>query len=200
MAGYILKHFTDEELITGLGGHEISAFVEYLYGEYFEGIIEFIKYRGGEDEDGADLFQESLLIMIEKIKEGKFRGESSVKTYLFGIVRNLWLMELRTRERRKKREEYYSDTQETMVSQAPDYKKANVDLNEVFSQLGDVCKTLLTGFYFENKSMKELLNQFDFKNEQVLRNKKNLCMKRLKELLVENKTLLQSLQSDFIYE
>ncbi len=199
MAEHINSNVTDQELITGLEGSDISASVEYLYEQYFESIIEFVKFRGGMEEDGADLFQESVLVMIEKIKEGKFRGESSIKTYLFGIVRNLWLMELRTRERRKKREEYYASN-EPLISQTPDFKKANVDLKEVFEQLGDGCKVLLVGFYFENKSMKVLLNQFDLKNEQVLRNKKNLCMKKLKELLNNNKNLLQSLKSDYVYE
>jgi RNA polymerase sigma factor (sigma-70 family) len=199
MAEHINSNVTDQELIAGLESSDVGSAVEFLYEQYFNSVIEFIKFRGGTEEDGADLFQESVLVMIEKIKEGKFRFESSIKTYLFGIVRNLWLMELRTRERRKKREEYYASN-EPQILPFTDYKKTNVDLKEVFEQLGDVCKTLLIGFYFENKSMKVLLNQFDFKNEQVLRNKKNLCMKKLKELLSADKNLLQSLKSDYVYE
>jgi RNA polymerase sigma factor (sigma-70 family) len=199
MAEKLNSNVTDKELIAGLESNDIASSVEFLYEQYFESIIEFVKFRGGGEEDGADLFQESVLVMIEKIKDGKFRGESSIKTYLFGIVRNLWLMELRTRERRKKREEYYASS-EPLIAQTPDFKKANVDLKEVFGQLGESCKTLLIGFYFENKTMKDLLSQFDFKNEQVLRNKKNICMKKLKELLNANKNLLQSLKSDYVYE
>lgn len=199
MAETNYSNLTDQELISGLESDEITVSVEFLYEQYFDSIIEFVKFMGGSDEDGADTFQESVLVMIAKVKEGKFRGESSIKTYLFGIVRNLWLMELRTRERRKKREEYFASN-EPVVSHTPDFKAAEVDLKQVFEKLGDPCKELLIGHYFENKSMKVLLSQFDFKNEQVLRNKKSICMKKLKEILHTNNSLLQSLKSDYVYE
>ncbi len=193
------SNVTDQELISGLESNEITDSVEYLYEQYFDSIIDLVKFMRGTVEDGADMFQESVLVMIEKIKDGKFRGESSIKTYLFSIVRNLWLMELRTRERRKKREEYYASN-EPVISYTPDFQTASVDLKKVFEKLGESCKELLIGFYFENKSMKVLLSQFDFKNEQVLRNKKSICMKKLKEVLHANNNLLQLLKSDYIYE
>jgi RNA polymerase sigma factor (sigma-70 family) len=193
------ENLTDNEIISGLEGNEITAIVEFLYSQFFREVIDLVKFMGGSDEDGADVFQEAVLVMIEKVREKRFRGDSSIKTYLFGIARNLWLMELRTRERRKKREEQYMSG-ESSVQQALMVNKSTTDLNNIFNQLGDVCKRILIGFYFENKSMKVLLDQFDFKNEQVLRNRKNTCMRKLKELLSENKGLIQSLKSDFIYE
>jgi hypothetical protein len=48
--------------------------------------------------------------------------------------------------------------------------------------------------------MKDLLSEFEFKNEQVLRNRKALCMKKLKELLAGNKELMQILLTDMNYE
>ncbi|MCU0388352.1 MAG: sigma-70 family RNA polymerase sigma factor [Chitinophagaceae bacterium] len=193
------NQLSDIEIISGLEGNDVTVTVEFLYAQYFKEIIEVVKYMGGSEEDGADVFQEAVLVMIEKIREKRFRGDSSVKTYLFGIVKNQWLMELRTRERRKKREEQYMSG-EPYIQNTLEYKKSNADLNNLFNQLGEVCKRILVGFYFENKSMKALLDQFEFKNEQVLRNRKNSCMRKLKEILSTNKNLIQSLKSDFIYE
>jgi RNA polymerase sigma factor (sigma-70 family) len=190
---------SDDEIISGLGGTDLSVPVKALYDMFYRDIVDFVQIKGGSEEDGADIFQEAIVILIDEIREGKFRGESKIKTFLYGIVRNLWLMELRTKERRKKREENYMYAEPTIEeARIPDKESGALEL--LFSQVGDVCKKILIGFYYENKSMKMLLKDFDFKNEQVLRNRKNLCMKKLKELLISNQVLLKSLKTSYIYE
>jgi hypothetical protein len=72
-----------------------------------------------------------------------------------------------------------------------------INLQPIMNDLGQICKQILVGYYLEEKSMKVLLNEFEFKNEQVLRNRKNLCMKRLKKLLTADKVLYQKLKNEF---
>lgn len=186
----------DKRIIEGLEGSNITPSVELLYEYYFNAVVEFVIYKDGSEDDGADIFQESILVLIDQIRSGKFRGESSLKTFLIAIARNLWLMELRTRDRRKKREQvYYSN--EPVIDDSTFLNKKVADLQPIFGKIGEVCRNILVGFYFENKSMKLLLQEFDFKNEQVLRNRKNACMKKFKEILSEDKNLLQTLKSDY---
>lgn len=190
---------SDDQIISGLDGNDLAVPVKALYDMFYREIIDFIQIKGGSEEDGADIFQEAIVILIDEIREGKFRGESKIKTFLYGIARNLWLMELRTRERRKKREENYMYA-EPLIEEAKIPEKEIGTLDLLFSQVGDVCKKILLGFYYENKSMKMLLKEFDFKNEQVLRNRKNLCMKKLKDLISSNQALLKSLKTSYDYE
>jgi RNA polymerase sigma factor (sigma-70 family) len=188
--------FNDEKIIAALINHDIDAAVESLYEQYFNEVIEYIIFRGGTEDDGADIFQDSILGLIDLVKDGKFRGESSLKTILFAIVRNRWHKDLRTRERRKKREELYSMYEGEGWDAIPETIPIN-NIYLVLERIGETCKNILIGFYFDNKSMRMLLEEFDFKNEQVLRNRKNLCMKKLKELLMEDKALLQNLKSEY---
>lgn len=193
----------NSDLLTKLKQTDITEAVKQLYDHYFEGIVAQICANGGNREDGADVFQEAILALIEKVQSGQFRGESSIKTFLSAIARNIWLHELRTRGRRKKREGIYMHTEEKEEAPAVSIsfsRKDDGDLMEVFSQIGDTCKKILTGFYYEDKSMKELLGLFNYQNEQVLRNKKSGCMKKLKELLINNTTLLNHLKSIHFYE
>jgi len=190
---------SDDQIISGLDGIDLAVPVKALYDMFYREIIDFIQIKGGSEEDGADIFQEAIVILIDEIREGKFRGESKIKTFLYGIARNLWLMELRTRERRKKREENYMYS-EPLIEEAKIPEKEIGALDLLFNQVGDVCKKILLGFYYENKSMKMLLKEFDFKNEQVLRNRKNLCMKKLKDLISSNQALLKSLKTSYVYE
>ncbi len=194
-----IEGLSDIDIISGLKGGNVTASVEALYERYFSESIDLVKFMGGNEEDGADVFQEAVLVLIEKINEKIFREESTIKTFLFSIIRNAWLMELRTRERRKKRENFYTIGEST-IQQAALLNDSLSNIQVLFNLLGEVCKKILIGFYFENKSMKELLEEFEFRNEQVLRNRKHTCMRKLKEILSENQELLHSLKSDFIYE
>jgi RNA polymerase sigma factor (sigma-70 family) len=193
---------TQQDILLELRQPDIEKPVRQLYELYFESIVIQICANGGNREDGADIFQDAVLVLIEKVKTGQFRGDSSIKTFLSAIARNLWLFELRTRERRKNREGLYmnGEDKETANEDVFFNKQINVDLLAVLNEIGDTCKKILTGFYYEDKSMKELLGSFDYENEQVLRNRKSRCMKKLKQLIENNTTLLQNLKPISIYE
>lgn len=193
---------SQQTLIMELKQPDIEKPVQQLYDHYFEGILAQICANGGSREDGADVFQDAVLVLIEKIKTDRFRGDSSIKTFLSAIARNLWLFELRTRDRRKKREQFFmngEDTEMTNPERFPD-KASQQGLTEMMHEIGDTCRKILTGFYYEKKSMKQLLDEFDYENEQVLRNRKSKCMKKLKEILTTRADVLENLKTHPIYE
>lgn len=193
---------TQESLLQDLCRPEIDKPVRQLYDLYFDGIVALICANGGNRDDGADIFQDAVLILIEKVRTAQFRGESNIKTFLHAIAYNLWLFEQRTRGRRKKREALYSNSevQEMATEIIFISKRSRIDLLAILGQIGDTCKKILTGYYYEEKSMKELLHLFNYENEQVLRNKKSKCMKKLKELLSQNTDLLEHLKTLPLYE
>lgn len=191
-----------QNLLLDLGQPGIERPVRILYEQYFETIVVQVNANGGSRDDGADIFQDAIMILVEKVKTGQFRGESSIKTFLSAIARNLWLHELRTRERRKKRELFFMEGEETITPAETAFLNKEVihDLHLLFDEIGDLCKRLLKGFYYEDKSMRELLLEFDYENEQVLRNKKSKCMKKCKELINTNPTLKNNLKPIPLYE
>ncbi len=193
---------TQQNLIWELRQPDIEKPVKQLYDHYFEGIVAQVCANSGTREDGADIFQEAVLVLVEKVKNGQFRGDSSIKTFLSAIARNRWLFELRTRDRRKKRETFYSSGEDTVTNEGSHFfnNESIQDLEKALAQLGDVCRKILTGYYYEDKSIKELLEEFDYENEQVLRNRKCKCMKKLKELLSTNTTLLENLKPHPLYD
>ncbi len=46
--------------------------------------------------------------------------------------------------------------------------------------LGEPCRSLLIGFYYEKLSMEELANKLNYKNENVAKQQKLRCKDRLK--------------------
>jgi RNA polymerase sigma factor (sigma-70 family) len=119
------------ELLLELQQADINKPVRFLYENYFEGIVAQVCANGGTREDGADIFQEAVIILVDKVKTGSFRGESSIKTFLTAVAKNTWLMEMRTRNRRNVREIKYMKSAETIVeiSDRISSKPTNESLN-----------------------------------------------------------------------
>ncbi|WP_290789611.1 RNA polymerase sigma factor [Flavihumibacter sp. UBA7668] len=192
----------DAELLLGLKLSDINRPVKELYNAYFDLLTTFIRTKGATSEEAADIFQETILVFIDAIRQNRFKGESSIKSYLFGIAKNLWLEEIRSSERRNKRQQIFHQSEPTIES--AEARLFNKEMRkiwlQVFDSIGAVCKSILLGFYYEKLPMRELLEKVSFASEQAIRNKKSKCMKSLKEFLLSNPTLINQLKSTDIHE
>ncbi len=79
----------DKEIIDLLKADDIRKSVKGLYS-FYPGIRKFIAANKGSREDAEDIFQEVLLIVHQQLKQPDFILSSSLKTYSFGIAKNLW--------------------------------------------------------------------------------------------------------------
>jgi len=177
--------------------------IKYLYRTQFGITKAYIIQNAGTEEDAEDIFQEVLLTFIELIKNNKFRGESSVSTFLYAITRNTWLNELKKRGRSKLREEKFEKTKVTTEMDVSHYianREIKAQLMKVVDELGDTCKKILLAFYFDNLAMKEILQNLQYENEQVVRNKKYKCLKQLEQLMTQQPQLAANLKSVLLYE
>jgi len=194
-----VKSFTDAELIQELrSANRINDPVKFIYRTHFESLGWFIMTNSGSHQDAEDIFQEVVMNFIQLVKLNKFRGESSVKTFLFSLNRNLWLNELKRRGRAIERELKYERGQEKMqadVSHAIIDKESRTQVLKVVGELGATCKKILLMFYYENLSMKEILANLEYENEQVVRNKKYKCLKTLEQMIQQHPTLKQTLKN-----
>ncbi len=67
--------------------------IEELYMEYKKDIYYYLLSLTHDSALSEDLLSETFVKVIFSI--GSFKGESTVKTWLFGIARHLWLQHLR---------------------------------------------------------------------------------------------------------
>jgi RNA polymerase sigma factor (sigma-70 family) len=190
---------TDEDIINNLlNNREVDASVKSLYRAHYEYLGRYVVNNNGDWDDAADTFQEVVLAFVNLVKAGKFRGESSIKTFLYALNRNIWLNELKKRGRSQVREMKYEkagDQMEKGIDQAIEIREMNQQLLDTVGSLGDTCKKILLLFYYENRSMKEILTTLNYENEQVVRNKKYKCLKKLEELVSGNNNLYHQLKN-----
>ncbi len=114
-------------------------------------------------------------------------------------IRHIWLYELKKRNRARLREEKFEKTKEILspdISQWLADREVRTRLMQIVESLGEACRKILLAFYYEGLSMKDILEQTDYENGQVLRNKKYKCMKQLEQMLAGREKLAQQLKSD----
>lgn len=200
----VVPEYSDDELLSLLGsGKAIDNPVKHLYEKYFYVLSSYIEQNQGSREDAEDIFQEVVLTFIDLVRKNKFRGESSVKTFLFAVNRNIWLNELKKRGRQLKRNEKFSVEQpdaEPGVEKMISNREARKQVFNIIESLGEVCKKILLAFYYENLPISEILTRLDYQNEQVVRNKKAKCMKSLEEKFSADPALAQKFKSALQYD
>ena len=190
---------TDAEIIGNLmNDRQTDDTLRFLYRHNYELLSRYVNNNSGNEQDAEDVFQEVMVAFINLVKAGRFRGESSIKTFLFSLNKNIWLNELKRRGRAMVREEKYekrSGTEEATIDVAMELRQTKAELMKAINELGENCKKILLLYYFENRSMKEIVSALPYENEQVVRNKKMKCLKKLEQLVTANKTLHHQLKN-----
>ena len=144
-----------------------------------------------------------IVTFIELVKLGKFRGESSISTFLFAIGRNVWLNELKKRGRSQLRNEKFEKSRGFVDEDISKYlvnREMRAQVIELLDKIGETCKKILLAYYYDNLSMKDILQQLDYENEQVVRNKKYKCLKQLEQIFNSRPALANNLKSILAYE
>ena len=195
----VIRNFPDSELVTNIqSGLRMDETLKAIYRSHFDSLIWYVMNNSGSRQDAEDVFQEVVVAFIDLVKKDKFRGESTVKTFLFSLNRFTWLNELKRRGRAMAREEKYEKGQEKVVLDTSELiadREGKEEVVKLVGELGEACKKILLLFYYENLSMKEILETMHYENEQVVRNKKYKCLKQLEQMVNSNPALKLTLKN-----
>ncbi|MEJ0032185.1 MAG: sigma-70 family RNA polymerase sigma factor [Bacteroidota bacterium] len=142
--------------------------LSFVYEKYRREYINWIKRFGNcSADDAGEYFQGTILIFYENVMNGKLTSlQSSLKTYLFGIGKNLVMHQYRrnVRGERVKAEfilqTHIADTAQDLIAEDNDLAL----IHRCFERIGDPCHRLLELFYFHQKSMEEICSELGYKN------------------------------------
>ena len=177
-----MKHFlNDKSLIIAIMNGDESA-IEFVYRGYYTYSVSFIFSNSGSDDDAREVFQEAVIVLIHNIRIGRFREESAVKTYLFGICRRLWLKELKRKERifQLVHQEPIEEVEEFELHSNTIDKFAKME--DALSGLGQKCESIIMKYYLLKESMQTIAEVLGYTNANNVKNQKYKCLQRLKKL------------------
>jgi RNA polymerase sigma factor (sigma-70 family) len=179
---------TDSEVILGiLNNSEIV--LKRLYTAYFPMVLQLIINNNGDGDDAKDIYQEAIIILYNKVKNGDFELSSKLKTYIYSVSRRLWLKRLSQMNRYggdiRDFQEYLSVDDETEKNNERDIQFNK--MGDALKLLGEPCKTIIEDFYINNRSMKEICEEFGYTNADNAKTQKYKCLQRLKKLFFQQK-------------
>ncbi|HEV7781229.1 MAG TPA: sigma-70 family RNA polymerase sigma factor [Chitinophagaceae bacterium] len=193
------RDFPDSEIVHHIrSGQRMNEVIKTLYRGNFSTLSWYVMNNSGSRQDAEDTFQEVLLSFIDAVQKGKFRGDSTVRTFLFSLNRFTWLNELKKRGRTVLREEKFEKEQDKVQADTGhliDEREGREEVIRLVSELGEPCRKILVLFYYENLSMREILGSTGYENEQVLRNKKYKCLKQLEQMVNADPALKKTLKN-----
>ncbi len=147
-----------------------------------------------DDEDAIEIFQKAFTIFYFNVKEGKLvELTSSIKTYLFSIGKNLFREKFRDKHNKLVNIEdvaYASAVNEKVDTNIlDDYQKDHQKevVRKLLDEIGDPCKTLLTLVYVHSYSVDAVVEEMNYSDERVVRKRKSLCLKKMREMVAERK-------------
>ena len=177
-----LKKEENERLINGILSGDQKVFNRF-YEHEFPKVVRFILENSGNLESAKDIFQDTLVVFIEKVYRKDLDLTCSIGTYLYSICRNLWLDQLRKDKLSISLTDHYNHSESLMfVSSdlAPDIYE---NVNGAIEKLGDPCKQLLESYYYKSLNWDEIASSLGYANAASARNQKYKCLERIRKTL-----------------
>ncbi len=165
----------------------------YIYKQYFPMIKGFVLNHSGTSDEALDIFQETVCVLIKKAKESEFTLDTSLQKYFMGVARNLWYLELRSKNKELETEELVKHAME--IDQSHYFNEKLIE--QLVEELPPNCKKILKEFYFNKKSMEEIKKIFGYENVQSAKNKKHRCLNRLANLIDERNLKMNNFVIDY---
>lgn len=164
------------------------------------------RYSLTEDEC-ADVFQDSLIILWRNIKENKVEEEGlgmSSSTYFMTICRNKTMELLRKKSKyittsrdinpSKEHYDYQGEQIEKILSMEDNLEKKQLEkealVREIVKNLPPPCNELLWGYYGDGHSMKMLAEMFNYASENAVKVTKHRCCEKFRNKYNEMKKSL----------
>ncbi len=205
----LVSYEEQKQLLTEFCQGNEKAFSK-LYQYYYGFVENYVCKNKGTKEDAQDIFQETLIVFLEKLKKDDFYLTASLKTYIIAISKNMWLNVLRKNKKTTVYSFTYTENTDEnengftinsleknsfVLSQAfdteLDNEKPMIDkLGDYFSRLTSHCQNLLSTIIEEEKTTEQIQKEFGYTTRHNLRNQKHKCVNQLKKVkaLAESKS------------
>lgn len=179
---------TDDELLIGLATGS-DAVLTQLYRRYFPMVLHLVLNNSGSEDDAKDIYQETLVVLYEKVSADSLELNCQLKTYIYSVSRRLWLKQL-ARQGRATSGRTSSELVETELAAPVDDDLADHEVRDrqfdlmadSLAKLGEPCRTLLEDFYIQHFSMQQITEKFGYTNTDNAKTQKYKCLTRLKRL------------------
>ena len=181
----------DTEIINGLllNNNQRLSYEKALYQQYRYFIQEGCRKHGVSYEDSFSAYSDAVLSLILNVRNARFDGRSSLKTYLFQIFSNKCIDLLRKNTTNKNKANqsvgepellsHLSDGARSVIEKLIDRQKTAA-IRQYLETIGEKCKEILLLFedgYTDN----EIAERLAYNTAAVAKTTRLRCLEKIKD-------------------
>jgi len=170
----------NDKILHGILSGDQYTFDE-LYEVEFPKIVRLVTKNSGTLDEAKDIFQDALVVLIEKAYRKELDLTCSIGTNLYSICRNIWLERLRKVKNIISLNDSFSQLESSITfmvdENVPD---AFERVSKAIETLGAPCRQLLECYYYENLSWADIADLLGYTSATSARNQKYKCLERIR--------------------
>ncbi|MFZ1528215.1 MAG: sigma-70 family RNA polymerase sigma factor [Ferruginibacter sp.] len=169
-------------ILADLRGENNLAFGE-IYKKHFASVERFITNNSGSASDAQDIFQDTLIVVLQKLRQDNFVLSASLKTYIMAIAKHLWLKKLRVPYQEQAFSEFYSNSLQQQVNSSIEEESSYMEkLLHYMHRVTNHCKGLLHDMFFKNKTIEQVQEQYGYSSRHNAINQKHKCVEQIRRV------------------
>lgn len=176
-----------EHILLGGSQRERALRTIYLDKDLAISVSKLASKYGVQEIEMQDIFQESMIILDQNIRRGKFEGKSNIKTYLLSIIKYSIFSWLRSKKKQRHVDIDSIIDLEAVESHWKKKEQREKLVQQLLAQTDQKCRKLLVLFMTQTP-MKEIAETLAFTKVQSAKNAVHRCREKLKKWVKANHT------------
>ncbi|RPD99147.1 sigma-70 family RNA polymerase sigma factor [Aureibaculum marinum] len=164
-----------------------------LYQDNFTKISKFVQNNNGNQADAEDLFQDAMMVLVEKLRQDNFKLTASIDTYVYAICKNLWFKKLRNKNYEISVDEMQSfDFLNSINDSIEDEKNYLEKLKGYLVKITDHCNRLIHDIFFREKAIEQIQKDYGYSSRHNAQNQKHKCVEQIRKVKEKEEKLKKS--------
>lgn len=172
---------SDEEVLEAIRtGARREAALEWVYKECKPRVKSLEWKFQCSPEDCADVLQEAVWLLYDKVVRGKLVLTAKLTTYVYRVCQNQ-LMTLKRDGRNMPLVELGDD--DALMEEEGTEEELSVleqQLDRLLNELGERCRAIIVDFYAGGNSLKTLAAKYQYSSVETVTSQKHKCMTQLR--------------------
>lgn len=160
----------------------VNELLKLAYAKVKAKILSYIQKSGGSKEDGEDLCHDAFIIAERNIRDGRFRGQSRLDSYIIGIAKWLWWNKQRKQKPVLGLDLELSGMIEKSVEEFLLEKEQKEIIEQAIQALPEHCRKVMA-LNLKGYSNAEISETLNHENKKQTENKLTRCRQALREIL-----------------
>jgi RNA polymerase sigma factor (sigma-70 family) len=186
------------EILKCIKSGEHNKALSYLYETTLKKVRQYIMKNKGSKDDANDIFQDSVIIFFNQVRNNKFDEKYDIDAFIFSVSRNLWIDKIR---RDSKMVNYEFPDQFKNESDNKNHlddlitKEKSSAMHTVFNKLDEKCKKILSYVIYDKLSMKQICEKMGYSSEDVAKTNHYRCKQALTKIVKNDIDLVNLLRN-----